>query len=133
MAFHQGEVNYSLRGSYHGSRNIGQSLGKMMFTTNGGGLDEYFAAISSLRLPEDMERLQEISKFYRYEYLPARNDQYTAELHGTGTTGGVHVPDRRRGVNLDEHSAVCERKVETGNDSATAFCGLPDLRANGSN
>ena len=37
------------------------------FTTNAGGLDEYFAAISSLRLPEDMECLQEISKFCRYE------------------------------------------------------------------
>jgi hypothetical protein len=41
----------------------------MMFTTNGGGLDEYFAEISSLELPKDMERLQEISRFYRYEYL----------------------------------------------------------------
>jgi hypothetical protein len=30
-------------------------------------LDEYFAAISSLRLPEDMECFQEISKFCRYE------------------------------------------------------------------
>jgi mannose-6-phosphate isomerase-like protein (cupin superfamily) len=28
VAFHQGEVNYSLPGSYHGFRNIGQSLGK---------------------------------------------------------------------------------------------------------
>jgi hypothetical protein len=31
-----------------------------MFTTNGGGLDEYFAAISSHELPNDMERLEEI-------------------------------------------------------------------------
>jgi hypothetical protein len=41
-----------------------------MFTTTGGGLDEYFAEISSLRLPDGMERLQEVSRFYRYEYLP---------------------------------------------------------------
>ena len=41
----------------------------MMFTTNGGGLDEYFAKISSLKPPKDIERLQEISRFYRYEYL----------------------------------------------------------------
>ncbi len=97
VPFHRGEVNYSLRGSYHGFRNIGQSLGKMMFTTNGGRLDEYFAAISTLRLPQDKECLQEISKFYRYEYLPSRNGQYSAEHHGTGTTRGVHVPDRWRG------------------------------------
>ena len=31
------------RHSYHGFRNVGQSAGRMMFTTNGGGLDEYFA------------------------------------------------------------------------------------------
>ena len=72
MPFHRGEVKYSVRGSYHGFRNVGQSVGKMMFTTNGGGLDEYFAEISSLRLPDDMERLQEISRFYRYEYVPPR-------------------------------------------------------------
>ena len=34
-----------------------------------GAKDEYFAEISSLELPKDMERLQEISRFYRYEYL----------------------------------------------------------------
>jgi quercetin dioxygenase-like cupin family protein len=72
VPFPRGEVKYSLRGSYHGFRNVGQSVGKMMFTTNSGGLDEYFAEISSLRLPDDMERLQEISRFYRYEYLPLR-------------------------------------------------------------
>jgi hypothetical protein len=42
----------------------------MMFTTNGSGLDEDFAEISSLDLPIDMERLHEVSRFYRYEYLP---------------------------------------------------------------
>ena len=67
VSFHRGEAKCSLRGNYHGFRNIGQSAGKMMFTANGGGLDEYFAAISSLRLPEDMECFQEISKFCRYE------------------------------------------------------------------
>ena len=46
----------------------------MLFVTNGGGLDEYFAEISTLRLPEDLERLLEISKFSRYEYLPPSND-----------------------------------------------------------
>lgn len=70
--FNPGEIKYSLRGSYHGFRNVGQLPGKMMFTTNGGGLDEYFIEISTLRLPDDKERLQEISRFYRYEYLPPR-------------------------------------------------------------
>ena len=69
--FRRGEVRYSLRGSYHGFRNVGQTKGVMIFTTNGSGLDEYFAEISSLDLPKDMERLQEVSRFYRYEYLPS--------------------------------------------------------------
>jgi mannose-6-phosphate isomerase-like protein (cupin superfamily) len=67
--FHRNEVRYSLRGTYHGFRNTGQTKGVMMFMTNGGGLDEYFAEIASLELPKDMERLKEISRFYRYEYL----------------------------------------------------------------
>jgi quercetin dioxygenase-like cupin family protein len=80
--FHRGEVRYSLRGTYHGFRNVGQTNGIMMFTTNGGGLDEYFAEISSLVLPKDMERLQEISRFYRYEYLSpsSRPDEKPGEI-----------------------------------------------------
>lgn len=72
-AFRRGEVRYSLRGNYHGFRNVGSTNGTMMFTTNGAGLDEYFAAISSLELPKDMARLQEISRFYRYEYLSPKS------------------------------------------------------------
>jgi hypothetical protein len=68
--FHRGEVRFSLRGSYHGFRNVGQTTGTMMFTTNGGGLNEYFAGISSLPLPQDVDRLREISRFYSYEYRP---------------------------------------------------------------
>jgi uncharacterized cupin superfamily protein len=67
--FRSGEVRYSLRGNHHGFRNIGNTDGRLMFMTNGGGLDEYFAEISPLRLPEDRDRLNEISRFYRYEYL----------------------------------------------------------------
>jgi hypothetical protein len=29
VSFHRGEAKYSLRGSYHGFRNMGQSTGKM--------------------------------------------------------------------------------------------------------
>ena len=54
VPFRRGEVMYSLRGSYHGFRNVGQSAGKMMFTTNGGGLDEYFAEISLAGADSDL-------------------------------------------------------------------------------
>src|ERR1700727_1065342 len=37
VSFHRGEAKCSLRGNYHGFRNIGQSAGKMIFTTKGGG------------------------------------------------------------------------------------------------
>lgn len=60
----------SIRGTYHAFRNVGSSPGRMMFTTNGGGIDEYFRAISTLRLPEDIEKLDEISRHYGYEFLP---------------------------------------------------------------
>ena len=68
---HRGETRYSLRGSYHAFRNAGDSDGKMLFVTNGGGLDKYFAEISSLRRSDDLERLLEIRKFY---YLPLSNN-----------------------------------------------------------
>jgi mannose-6-phosphate isomerase-like protein (cupin superfamily) len=71
--FRRGEARYSLRGNYHGFRNTGNTDGRLVFMTNGGGLDDYFAEISTLRLPEDMERLNEISRFYRYEYLQSGN------------------------------------------------------------
>jgi hypothetical protein len=58
-------MRYSLRGTYHSCGNAGETKGAMMFTTNAGDLDEYFTEISSLELPKDMGRLQEISRFYR--------------------------------------------------------------------
>ena len=63
-----GEVRCSLRGKYHGFRNVGDTVGRLLFVTNGGGLDEYFKEISPLRVPIDMERLNEISHFYNYEF-----------------------------------------------------------------
>jgi len=41
-----------------------------MLMTNGGGIDEYFANISELRLPQDQQGLAEISSYYGYYYLP---------------------------------------------------------------
>ena len=47
----------------------------MMLTTNGGGIDDYFRAISGLKVPEDLERLTEISNYYGYFYLPPSDTQ----------------------------------------------------------
>ncbi|WP_446742565.1 cupin domain-containing protein [Silvibacterium acidisoli] len=71
VPFKKGDTRFSLRGTYHGFRNVGSTPGKMLFVTNGGGLDEYFALISRLRLPDDMARLIEISDNFGYHYLPA--------------------------------------------------------------
>lgn len=67
---HAGETRISLRGNYHAFRNVGSAPGRMMLMTNGGGIDEYFADISQLRLPQDYEHLAEISSYYGYYYLP---------------------------------------------------------------
>lgn len=72
--FRPGEVRFSLRGNYHGFRNTGTTPGKLMFVTNAGGLDEYFALISPLELPRDFERLMEISKHYGYVFLPPQSE-----------------------------------------------------------
>ena len=57
-----------MRATFHAFRNVGTTLGRMMFITNGGGLDEYFQEISDLVLPRDMDRLNEISRYYNYEF-----------------------------------------------------------------
>jgi mannose-6-phosphate isomerase-like protein (cupin superfamily) len=64
------ETRLSLRGNYHAFRNVGSTPGRMMLMTNGGGIDEYFTHISDLRLPQDLDRLAEISSHYGYYYLP---------------------------------------------------------------
>lgn len=69
VPFSDGEVKCSKRGTFHAFRNSGTSIGKLMFTTNAGGLDEYFAEISSLALPQDLDRLIEISKHYGYHFM----------------------------------------------------------------
>jgi quercetin dioxygenase-like cupin family protein len=61
----------SLRNTYHAFKNVGQSPGRILLTTNGGGIDEYFRAISELEVPRDIERLTEISNHYGYLYLPS--------------------------------------------------------------
>jgi hypothetical protein len=65
-----GETRISLRGNYHAFRNIGSTTARMMLMTNGGRIDEYFTHISELRIPQDLDRLAEISSFYGYYFLP---------------------------------------------------------------
>ena len=60
----------SVRGTFHAFRNVGAAPGRMMLATNGGGIDDYFYAIAGLMLPNDLERLTEISTHYGYIYLP---------------------------------------------------------------
>ena len=59
----------SKRDTYHAFRNFGQASGRIMLTTNGGGIDDYFRAISGLKVPKDIERLKEISSHFGYYYL----------------------------------------------------------------
>ena len=63
------QTKVSLRGNYHGFRNVGSAVGKMMFMATPGGLDEYFAEITNLQMPQDLDRLQEISRHYGYVFL----------------------------------------------------------------
>lgn len=67
-----GQAHTSPRGQVHAFRNTGTAEGSIMFITNGGGLDEYFAEIAPLHMPEDEERLKEISRHYRYEFVPQK-------------------------------------------------------------
>lgn len=60
----------SPRNTFHAFRNVGETVGKMILMTNGGGIDDYFRAISTLRMPEDAPKLIEISANYGYFYLP---------------------------------------------------------------
>ena len=69
LLLNEGETALSPRGHYHAFRNIGDTEGKVIFYTNGGGLDEYFKLISSLKLPDDMQQFKEISEHFGYEYL----------------------------------------------------------------
>ena len=64
----------SPRNTYHAFRNVGQVPGRMMLTTIGGGIDDYFRAISGLKIPQDVERLTDISNHYGYFYLPPKQD-----------------------------------------------------------
>ncbi len=64
-----GVSRLSLRGTYHAFRNVGSTPGRMMLVTTGGGIDDYFREISGLKIPEDADRLAEVSRHYGYFFL----------------------------------------------------------------
>lgn len=58
----QGETTYSMRGTLHTFRNCGSGMGKIQgvaFTSM--KFDEYLEAIAALQMPQDLDRLTEIS------------------------------------------------------------------------
>ncbi len=63
------EVRFKARGQVHAFRNCGVSPGRIMFITSPGGLDEYLEEISPLAMPQDMDRLNEISRMYGISYV----------------------------------------------------------------
>ena len=63
----------SMRNTFHAFRNIGSTPARMMLATNHGGIDEYFRTISRLQLPNDIERLNEVSAHFGYFYLPPQS------------------------------------------------------------
>ncbi len=67
---HKGETAFTLRGGVHTFRNCGATTGKMQAViVPGVGLDDYLEAISVLSVPQDMERLLEISSRHGIEFI----------------------------------------------------------------
>lgn len=65
----KGEPAHMFRGQPHTFRNRGSTEGKMLAIAMPGGLDEYFRAIAPLAMPQDSDRLMEISRQYGIEFL----------------------------------------------------------------
>ena len=67
-----GDVIFMPKGVAHQYRNVGETAGRHYFVTVPGGLDALFAEIHSGRLavPEDRDRIVELSKKYGVEYVP---------------------------------------------------------------
>lgn len=65
-----GESGFALRGQAHAFRNSGATTATMLVFCSPGGLDEYLESISSLRMPQDMERLVQISEPHGIRFVP---------------------------------------------------------------
>jgi len=85
----------STRNTYRAFRNVGETAGRMMLTTNGGGIDDYSRAISGLKLPEDLNRMTEISDHYGYFTSPRprrRTPEHRRNLRADSETSMVTEP-----------------------------------------
>lgn len=65
----KGQYKHTLRGQVHTFRNAGPMEGKMLVIVTPGGLDEYLKAISPLQMPQDLQRLTEISDNYGIKFI----------------------------------------------------------------
>lgn len=64
-----GEHHYSLRGHVHTFRNCGDSIGRILIIATPGGIEEYLERISTLALPQDMDRLISISNDFGITFV----------------------------------------------------------------
>ena len=60
----QGEPQFKLRGEVHAFRNSGTTPGRILLLTTPGGLDDFFEVISSLAMPQDLNRLMDVAKMF---------------------------------------------------------------------
>lgn len=66
----RGESARGVRGGVHAFRNCGQSTGKVHIIASPAGFEEYLEEISPLTLPQDMDRLLQVSESYGITFPP---------------------------------------------------------------
>lgn len=71
----KGQSGFKLRGQPHAFRASGTGTGKMLVFCSPGGLDEYLESISKLTMPQDLERLVQISEPRGIRFLPPRGNE----------------------------------------------------------
>ncbi|HEX4021366.1 MAG TPA: cupin domain-containing protein [Acidobacteriaceae bacterium] len=65
----RGEVFFAQRGKPHAFRNSGSTDGKMLIFISPAGFEEYLEEISPLAMPQDMEKLQQISERFGIRFV----------------------------------------------------------------
>lgn len=65
----EGEYVYTLRGSTHTFRNCGTTDGKMQCIIVPGGLERYLEELSRCSMPQDAERVMQISAQYGIRFV----------------------------------------------------------------
>lgn len=64
VKLNEGESLHARRGSVHGFRNVGASSGKLLIFVSPSGLETYLEEISTVTMPNDIERLIAVSTRY---------------------------------------------------------------------